>query len=294
MTDSSKAPSFNLKGPGNFTGNKKDWETWAFRFANYAKNIDFRLGKAFAEIEALGKGTDVDSDWIDDFDLNNPNSAPTAKALTQLDSDLYGYLSEVLTGTAHTHVLKEKTSASGLAVWKRLVQRYGPVIATKVRNLMKEILNFQFRVDHFMDDYDTWENKITEHDSLAKEPAQESVLATCLYSSTSGALREHLDLHPDKCNNWEDLTEVVINYYTAKENAKLESSTATESVNAVWRKGKGKGKGKKGKGKGHFNSTYHSTKGKGNDTGTWGNWNGRDTGFVTNNFLKGMSKGTGM
>ena len=56
-----------------------------------------------------------------------------------------------------------------------------------------------------MDDYDTWENKITEHDSLAKEPAQESVLATCLYSSTSGALREHLDLHPDKCNDWDDL-----------------------------------------------------------------------------------------
>ena len=137
MTDSHKAPSFNLKGPGNFTGNKKDWETWAFRFANYAKNIDFRLGKAFAEIEALGKGTDVDADWIDDFDLNNPNTALTAKDLKQLDSDLYGYLSEVLTGTAHTHVLKEKTSASGLAVWKRLVQRYGPVIATKVRNLMK-------------------------------------------------------------------------------------------------------------------------------------------------------------
>ena len=43
MTESNKAPSFNLKGPGNFTGNKKDWETWAFRFANYAKNIDFRL-----------------------------------------------------------------------------------------------------------------------------------------------------------------------------------------------------------------------------------------------------------
>jgi len=92
---------------------------------------------------------------------------------------------------------------------------------------MKEILNFQFRVDHFMDDYDTWENKITEHDSLAKEPAQESVLATCLYSSTSGALREHLDLHPDKCNDWGDLTEVVINYYTAKENAKLENATVS-------------------------------------------------------------------
>ncbi len=100
MIDSNKSPSVSFKGPGNFTGNKKDWETWAFIFANYAKNIDFRLGKAFAEIEALGKGTDVDSDWIDDFDLNNPNTATASKDLKQLDSELYGYLSEILTGTA--------------------------------------------------------------------------------------------------------------------------------------------------------------------------------------------------
>ena len=54
---------------------------------------------------------------------------------------------------------------------------------------MKEILNFHFRVDHFIDDFDTWENKTAEHDDLAEAPLQESVLATCLYSATSGALR---------------------------------------------------------------------------------------------------------
>ncbi len=60
---------------------------------------------------------------------------------------------------------------------------------------------------------------------------------------------EHLDLHPDTRNDWDDLTEVVTNYGTAKENAKLESATATDGVNVVWKKGKGKGKwGKKGKG----------------------------------------------
>ena len=205
MTDSSSTPSFKLKGPGNFSGNKKDWETWAFKFANYAKSVDFRLGKAFTAIAALKKTEPVDSDWIDDFDLNNPNSSATARDLKQLDSDLYGYLSEALTGTAHTHIMKEKTSSSGLAVWKRLVARYGPVLATKIRNLMKEILNFHFRVDHFIDDFDTWENKTAEHDNLAEVPVQESVLATCLYSSTSGALREHLDLHPEKCSDWDDL-----------------------------------------------------------------------------------------
>ncbi len=154
MTDSNKSPSCNLKGPGNFNGNKKDWETWAFIFANYAKGVDFRLGKAFIEIEVLGKGTAVDSDWVDDFGINNPNTAATSKEFKQLDSDSYGYLSEILTGTAHTHALPEKSTAAGLAVWRRLVQRYGSVIATKVRNLMTEILNFQFLVDHFMDDYD--------------------------------------------------------------------------------------------------------------------------------------------
>jgi hypothetical protein len=58
----------------------------------------------------------VDNDWIDDFDLNNPNTAATARDLKQLDSDLYGFLSEALTGTAHTPVMQEKTSSSGLAL----------------------------------------------------------------------------------------------------------------------------------------------------------------------------------
>ncbi len=167
--------------------------------------MDLRLGKAFVDIETLPTGTAVDSDWIEDFDLNSPNASPAAKDCKQLDSDLYGYLSEVLTLTAHTHVLKEKVSSSGLAVWNRLVSRYGPVITTKVRNLMKEILHFQFRSDHFMDDYDTWENTITQHDGFATGSAPVSVLATCLYSATSGALREHLDLHPEKCNDAVDL-----------------------------------------------------------------------------------------
>ncbi len=62
---------------------------------------------------------------------------------------------------------------------------------------MNVTLNIQFRVDNIMEDYDTWDDNITEHDDLAKEPAQESVLATCLHISTSGAFREHLD--PKHC-----------------------------------------------------------------------------------------------
>jgi hypothetical protein len=159
---------------------------------------------------------------------------------------------------------------------------------------MKEVLNFHFRVDHFIDDFDTWENKTAEHDNLAESPLQESVLATCLYSATSGALREHLDLHPDKCSDWEDLRETVTNYYTAKENAKLEAATADGTVNFVWKKGKGKGK-RKGKGKGHFTATWDSNNGKGNGTGsgtgTWGNWNGGKG--IMNFNLQGQGKTKG-
>jgi hypothetical protein len=67
-------------------------------------SIDFRLGAALTAVEKTPTTTAIDVNWIDDFDLNNPNSTLDAKDFKQLNNDLFGYLSEKLTGSASTHL----------------------------------------------------------------------------------------------------------------------------------------------------------------------------------------------
>ena len=93
-----------LKGPETFTGDTSKWEHWSFTLNNYVSSIDFRLGAALTAVEKTPTTTAIDVNWIDDFDLNNPNSTLDAKDFKQLNNDLFGYLSEKLTGSASTHL----------------------------------------------------------------------------------------------------------------------------------------------------------------------------------------------
>ena len=68
-----------LKGPETFTGDTSKWERWSFTLNNYVSNVDFRLGAALTAVEKLPPTTAVDTKWIDDFDINNPNSTLDAK-----------------------------------------------------------------------------------------------------------------------------------------------------------------------------------------------------------------------
>ena len=54
----------------------------------------------FRAVDELPKEQPLDSDWWDDFDLNNPTTATDAKPVKQLDVDLYAYLTEQCTDTA--------------------------------------------------------------------------------------------------------------------------------------------------------------------------------------------------
>ena len=89
MTSTEKQFGFTLKGPGNFDGTKNKWEDWTFKFKNYASTFDFREKDALTEVEQLSRTANVDTAWIDNFDLNNPNNNPNSKDFKQLDKDLY-------------------------------------------------------------------------------------------------------------------------------------------------------------------------------------------------------------
>jgi hypothetical protein len=146
MTSTEKQFGFTLKGPGNFDGTKNKWEGWTFKFKNYASTFDFRYRDALTEVEQLSRTATVDTAWIDKFDLNNPNNNPHSKDLKQLDKDLYSVLSELLQGPAQTHVTAERTSGSGLAVWKRLTARYSTASPLKAMKLMNEVCDFNFKL----------------------------------------------------------------------------------------------------------------------------------------------------
>jgi hypothetical protein len=61
-----------LKGPETFSGDTSKWENWSFTLNNYVSNVDFRLGVALTAVEKSPTTTVIDSDWLDDFDLQNP------------------------------------------------------------------------------------------------------------------------------------------------------------------------------------------------------------------------------
>ena len=169
MTDKT---GLRLKGPETFTGDISKWETWSFTLNNFVSSTDFRLGLVLTTVEKLPTTTTVDSDWIEDFDLNHPNNTADAKDFKQLNADLFGYLSEKLTGAAATHLNREKSTRSGLAVWQRLVRRYGPTLTVRAKNKLTEILNFKFTSKDFMADLDAWELLIAEYETDSNDTLQ--------------------------------------------------------------------------------------------------------------------------
>ncbi len=111
---------------------------------------------------------------------------------------MFGLLSASLSGTAHTYILREKSSAAGLTTWKRLVDRSGLVLYFKRSiNFSLRYLNWKSRARQFISSFDS---KIAELGTLAaatgNKLVQEQVLATHLYAATIGSLREHLNLNP--------------------------------------------------------------------------------------------------
>ena len=254
-----------LKGPETFTGDTSKWEHWSFTLNNYVSNVDFRLGAALTAVEKLPTTTAVDTNWIDDFDINNPSSTLDAKDFKQLDNDLFGYLSEKLTGAASTHLNREKATRNGLAVWRRLVGRYGPTLTVRAKNKLTEILNFRFTSKDFVADLDSWELMISEYEADSGDTLQETVKTNHLNSQATGALRDHLDLHPSITSDYDQLVNLITNYYKSKataaslQSALSNSTSTTTTVNYV--KGDKGDKGKTGKGnwgKNGWNSNYNN------------------------------------
>ena len=286
MTDKT---GLRLKGPDAFSGDSSKWEHWSFTLNNFVSNTDFRLGLALTAIEKLPTTTTVDTAWIEDFDLNNPNATADAKDFKQLNADLFGYLSEKLTGAAATHLNREKTTRSGLAVWQRLVRRYGPTLTIRAKNKLTEILSFKFTSKDFMADLDAWELMIAEYETDSNDTLQETVKCNHLNSQATGALREHLDLNPGVTSDYDQLVVLITNYFKSKAAAAqlqqaLSSTSTSTTVN--WIKG-GKGKGK-GKDWGKSTGNYYNWKGPQNY-----NWKGQQYKGGKGNFKDSGKKGTG-
>jgi len=274
-----------LKGPETFTGDTSKWENWSFTLNNYVSNVDFRLGVALTAVEKSPPTTVIDSDWLDDFDLQNPNSTLDSKDFKQLNNDLFGYLSEKLTGAASTHLNREKGTRNGLAVWQRLVKRYGPTLTVRAKNKLTEILNFRFTSKDFMADLDTWELMISEYEADSSDTLQDTVKTNHLNSQATGALRDHLDLHPGITSDYDQLVNLITNYYKSKataaslQSALSHSTSTTTTVNFV--KGNKGYKGKTGKGnwgKTGWNYSYNNYNNwKGQQQNNYSNWKGYKT-----------------
>jgi len=273
-----------LKGPETFTGDSSKWEHWSFTLNNYVSNVDFRLGVALTAVEKLPSTTVVDSDWIDDFNINNPNHSTDAKDCKQLVNDLFGYLSEKLTGAASTHLNREKGTRNGLAVWQRLVARYGPTLTVRAKNKLTEILNFRFTSKDFMADLDSWELMISEYEADSNDTLQDTVKTNHLNSQATGALREHLDLHPGITSDYNQLVTLITSYYKSKTAAaSLHSALGSASTTSATVNWVNKGKPGKGTGKGNWGKPGW------NNWGKPGNWKGQQQHYNNYSNWKGYN-----
>ena len=71
--------SGKLNTPKKFTGDKNNWDKWMNSVITYCSAIDFRYGIAFDLILSNTRTCTIDANWVQDFDVNNPNNAADAK-----------------------------------------------------------------------------------------------------------------------------------------------------------------------------------------------------------------------
>ena len=231
------------------------------------------------------------------------------------------YLNYVLKlGTeANNYTRRLQRSTHGFEALRLLRLRYSGEQMLQNYQLLRELLNPKFTESQQHYQYRQWLETLSRYELEARQPLDDNLKIATLVNGLRGNLQQHLLLSVKPTCTWQNVREIVENYYTSTfvpnpttgHIAYLAHGSLEEQVNYIKgrRKGKGKGgKGKKGgdhyKGKGKSKEKgkqgdYNKGKGKGYNKGGkgyqgWNSWNqGGSRNYNNNNNGQGRGKGKG-
>jgi hypothetical protein len=226
-----------LGRPEHFDGNEKSWCDWSTVFRAYAGLVNNQLVEGLNDAE----GTSV---------ADVTNGVQVEETMARASQALYYMLVLLVRGEA-LNIVVNAGPGEGLLSWRRLVQRYEPVVKTRLAGLLCQILRWSFsgdiqaRLELFERELIRWERKASEKIS------DQIRIGIVLNSLEEGSLRDHLVMNSSRLETWSAFKEEVTNIKRAQ------SSSGGIDPNAMdigaFNKGNGKGgkgKGKKGSGKG--------------------------------------------
>ncbi len=181
-------------------------------------------------------------------------------------------------------------------------------------SLYSKVMTWNFRKDHFEEDFVAWELAQKEYFKVTGKDIEEEMLVTVLLTKTPPPLNEHLALQASKLKDYYEFKRCIEEYYGTQKlisNVKHLQVARTNDpggqanmdigalINAVhnWRRKNYhknfKGNNFKGKGKGKPKGWYHNTKGKRKGKNSKGYSKGKSKGGWSHNYSKGSGFGKG-
>ena len=88
----------------------------------------------------------------------------TTREVTQLSTDLYAQLTDLLQGTAASLCKRHSKARCGLSVWKELCHHYGIKTSLKVRGKLAKIMNYHLPDADFHKKFTAWLTLIAEYE----------------------------------------------------------------------------------------------------------------------------------
>ena len=166
---------------------------------------------------------------------------------------------------ANSHVRRLQRSTNGFEALRLLRLRYSRGQMLRNYQLLRELLNPKFTEaqQHFQ--YRQWLESLSRYELEARQPLDDNLKKGTLVNGLRGNLQQHLLLSVKPTSTWQNVREIVENYYSSTFVPYLaHGSPEEQQVNYLKgrRKGKGTGKGGKGKKGGDHNKGKERTKEK--------------------------------
>jgi len=237
LTPFSQAGPFQFNAPKEFSGKREDFEEWAYKLRAYMSliNPDYNVHM----IALQDKEDEVSQDMFKKRDGSEDTT------LVQLAVHLQWMLVTLCTGSASAF-LRRETGQNGFESYRKLCQRYMiPGNAKSVGRLSK-ILRPNLNNGSFEDSFSSWEDEIQKYEKETKSTLSDDVKVAVLLSETRGPLQEHLRLNASTMSNYNDVKDIIVQYFRTKSNFKGQEPTPME-IGAYWNYYTGQGKGPKGK-----------------------------------------------
>ena len=280
--------------PPHYSGEPDKWEDWSWQLKSYVALYK----PAAREVMELAEG--AAAPITDQVVLNyQTNHIGQDVQILVFSRQLHYLLAQITEGPARL-IVRLNEHGNGFESWRQLHERFSLPDRARGVSLLSQLLDFKFRDASFEADLTEFLSLKNRHEKATSRALQDDLLVTMMVNKTHGSLQQHLRLNVGDLTTFDDVLEIVKNYYQSRHLANWKHTSASNSdpapmdIGAL--KGKGKyGKGKfgkgfrgKGKGKGKFGKGFHKGKGKGKMKGR-----GKGKGGIGKGKLKGKGKGTG-